>query len=165
MLPTESMRRVLDAALANGGDLAEIYLENKESLSLTLDEGRLENATQGNDIGGGVRVFYGNNAAYAYTDDLTEESLMEAAAVASAAARNANNAQVCADLTKRESQVRSRIERPFEQMSDPGQGRYSAADGRGYAPAQPAYRQRAVRVFRNAPPGMGLQLRRRLGRG
>ena len=71
MLPTESMRRVLDAALANGGDLAEIYLENKESLSLTLDEGRLENATQGNDIGGGVRVFYGNNAAYAYTDDLT----------------------------------------------------------------------------------------------
>ncbi len=117
MLPTESMRRVLDAALANGGDLAEIYLENKESLSLTLDEGRLENATQGNDIGGGVRVFYGNNAAYAYTDDLTEESLMEAAAVASAAARNANNAQVCADLTKRESKVMSRIERPFEQMS------------------------------------------------
>ena len=68
MLPTESIRRVLDAALTNGGDLAEIYLENTERLSLTLDEGRLEEATQGNDIGGGVRVFYGNNAAYAYTD-------------------------------------------------------------------------------------------------
>ena len=53
MLPIESMRQVLDAALTNGGDLAEIYLENTERLSLTLDEGRLEEATQGNDIGGG----------------------------------------------------------------------------------------------------------------
>ena len=165
MLPTESIRQVLDAALTNGGDLAEIYLENKESLSLTLDEGRLENATQGNDIGGGVRVFYGNNAAYAYTDDLTQESLMEAAAVAAAAARNANNAQVCADLTKRESQVMSRIERPFEQMSIQDKAGMFAADGRGHARAQPAYRQRAVRVYRDAPPGMGLQLRRRLGGG
>ena len=117
MLPTESIRRVLDAGLTKGADLAEVYLENKESLSLTLDEGRLEKATQGNDIGGGVRVFYGNNAAYAYTDDLTEESLIEAAGVAAAAAENANNAQVCADLTKRESPVVSRIERPFEEMS------------------------------------------------
>ncbi len=117
MLPNESVRRVLDAGLANGADLAEVYLENKESLSLILDEGRLEKATQGNDIGGGVRVFYGNNAAYAYTDDLTEESLVEAAGVAAAAGQNANNAAVCADLTKGESPVESRIERPFEEMS------------------------------------------------
>ena len=117
MLPNESVRRVLDAGLANGADLAEVYLENKESLSLILDEGRLEKATQGNDIGGGVRVFYGNNAAYAYTDDLTEESLVEAAGVAAAAGQNANNTPVCADLTKGESLVESRIERPFEEMS------------------------------------------------
>ncbi len=117
MLPNESIRRVLDAGLTNGADLAEVYLENKESLSLILDEGRLEKATQGNDIGGGVRVFYGNNAAYAYTDDLTEESLIEAAGVAAAAGQNANNAPVCADLTKGESRVESQIERPFEEMS------------------------------------------------
>ena len=117
MLPTESIRRVLDAALTNGGDLAEIYLENTERLSLTLDEGRLEEATQGNDIGGGVRVFYGNNAAYAYTDDLSQESLTEAATAAAAAARGANGTRVTADLTKSTSRVDSRIERPFEQMS------------------------------------------------
>ena len=117
MLPIESIRRVLDAGLTKGADLAEVYLENKESLSLILDEGRLEKATQGNDVGGGVRVFYGNNAAYAYTDDLTEESLIEAAGVAAAAAENANNSQVCADLTKRESPVVSRIERPFVDFS------------------------------------------------
>lgn len=117
MLPNESIRRVLEAGLAKGADLAEVYLENKESLSLTLDEGRLEKATQGNDIGGGVRVFYGNNAAYAYTDDLTEASLIDAAGVAAAAGQNANNAQVCADLTKGVSPVVSGIERPFDEMS------------------------------------------------
>ena len=117
MLATESVRHVLNAALKSGGDLAEIYLENTERLSLTLDEGRLEQATQGNDIGGGVRVFYGNTAAYAYTDDLSQESLMEAAAAAAAAATGADGSQVCADLTKRKSPVASQVERPFEQMS------------------------------------------------
>jgi len=95
MLPTESIRRVLDAGLAKGADLAEVYLENKESLSLTLDEGGLEKATQGNDIGGGVRVFHGNPAAYAYTDDLTEESLRAAAGAAAAAAEKPNIEQGC----------------------------------------------------------------------
>ena len=40
------------AALKNGGDLAELYLEDKDSLGLSLDDGRLERATQGNDRGG-----------------------------------------------------------------------------------------------------------------
>ena len=147
MLQTESIRRVIEAGLAQGADLAEVYLENKESLSLTLDEGRLENATQGNDIGGGVRVFYGNNAAYAYTDDLTQEALIEAAGVAAAAAENANNAQVCADLTKGERPGRDPGRAPFRADVHAGQGWDSAEDGRSHAAAQPAYRQRAVRLL------------------
>ena len=117
MLPIESIRRVLDTSLKNGGDLAEVYLENTERLSLKLDEGRLEQATQGNDIGGGVRVFYGNTAAYAYTDDLSEGSLLEAAEAASAAARGTNQMRVSFDLTKQESPITSQVKRPFEQMS------------------------------------------------
>ena len=117
MLPIESIRRVLDTSLKNSGDLAEVYLENTERLSLKLDEGRLEQATQGNDIGGGVRVFYGNTAAYAYTDDLSEGSLLEAAEAASAAARGTNQMRVSLDLTKQESPITSQVKRPFEQMS------------------------------------------------
>ena len=117
MLPIESIRRVLDTSLKNGGDLVEVYLENTERLSLKLDEGRLEQATQGNDIGGGVRVFYGNTAAYAYTDDLSEGSLLEAAEAASAAARGTNQMRVSLDLTKQESPITSQVKRPFEQMS------------------------------------------------
>ena len=43
---------------ARNGDLAEVYLENRETLNLTLDDSQLEKATQGNDIGAGVRVFF-----------------------------------------------------------------------------------------------------------
>ena len=80
MLATETVKRVLNAALRNGGDLAELYLENTEQLQLGLDDQKLENAQQGSDVGGGVRVFYGSTAAYAYTDDLSEAALIEAGA-------------------------------------------------------------------------------------
>jgi TldD protein len=105
MISQESVKRVLAAALKNGGDLAEIYLENSVNLSLVLDDGRLEQAVQGNDIGGGVRVFYGNTAAYAYTDDLSEESLIEAARAAAAAAKGTNEPRVSIDLTRTENWV------------------------------------------------------------
>jgi TldD protein len=117
MIPIETVQKVLAEALKNGGDLAEVYLEDKDTLSLTLDDGRLEQATQGNDIGGGVRVFYGNTAAYAYTDDLSETALLEAAAAASAAARSTNKVRVTVDLTKRESKLDFPVARPFDQMS------------------------------------------------
>jgi TldD protein len=117
MIPIETVQRVLAAALKNGGDLAEVYLENTDALQLKLEDGRLEKAVQGNDSGGGVRVFYGNTAAYAYTDDLSEESLIEAAQAAAAAARGTNEARVTVDLTKVESSFNFPVEKPFDQMS------------------------------------------------
>ncbi|MEZ4636015.1 MAG: TldD/PmbA family protein [Caldilineaceae bacterium] len=117
MLPTESIKRILSAALANGGDLAEVYLEDSQSLRLVLDDRKLEQAVRGNDIGGGVRVFYGNTAAYAYTDDVSEEALIEAARAAASAARGTNQPRVVVDLTQRKSPIQSMVERPFEEMS------------------------------------------------
>ena len=76
MIPTETVPRILTAALQNGGDLAEVYLENVETLNLNLDDSRLEKATQGNDIGGGVRVFYGNMANFC-TRPLTMNFVMK----------------------------------------------------------------------------------------
>ncbi|MEZ4662440.1 MAG: TldD/PmbA family protein [Caldilineaceae bacterium] len=116
MLPTESIHKIITAALQNGGDLAEVYLENVERLSLGLDDGRLEDATQGNDIGGGVRVFYGDTAASAYTDDLSEAALLDAARAAASAARGTNEPRVSIDLTRRQSPLIFPVARPFEQM-------------------------------------------------
>lgn len=116
MISTESVQRVLSAALRNGGDLAELYLENTDTLRLRLDDQRLEEAVQGNDTGGGVRVFYGHTAAYAYTDDLTESALIEAANVAAAAARGTNSTQSAINLTKRVSTLDFPIRRRYDEM-------------------------------------------------
>lgn len=117
MLPIDSIQQVLREALRNGGDLAEIYIEDRKTLTLGLDDGRMERAIRGNDMGAGVRVFYGNTAAYAYTDDLSVEALKQAAQAASSAARGTNSDRVVVDLTQKQSPLHFDIVRPYDQMS------------------------------------------------
>ena len=117
MLPIDDVKQILAEALRNGGDLAEVYVEDRKTLSMRLDESRIETATRGDDTGGGVRVFYGNTAAYAYTDDLTPDALKAAARAASAAAQGTNAPQVSIDLTQQSSPVHSPIQRSFDGMS------------------------------------------------
>ena len=154
MLPIESVQRILAAALRNGGDLAELYLENVENLRLTLDDQRLEGATQGNDIGGGVRVFYGNTAAYAYTDDLSESAVIEAAHAAAAAARGTNKPRIAINLTKTVSPLDFPVRRGFDDMRVADKAailRRMDQAARGYSPAitqvVPGYNQTSRRVW------------------
>jgi TldD protein len=138
MIPSESVQYVLAAALKNGADLAELYLEDSDGLTLTLDDGRLEKAVQGNDTGGGVRVFYGNTAAYAYTDDLSEKALIEAAQTAAAAAKGTSQLQVSIDMTRTESALDFPVEKPFDELSVTDKAailRRMDAEARAYSPS------------------------------
>ena len=117
MIPQELVQRVLAAGLKNGADFSEVYVERRDTLTLILDDGRLERATRGNDIGAGVRVFYGDTAAYAYTDDLSADALLAAAAAAAAAAKGSNEARISIDLTKKNSPLDLSIKRRFDEMS------------------------------------------------
>ena len=116
MISKETASKVLAEALKTGADLAEIYVEDVTSLRLALDDGRLEQAIRGADRGAGVRVFFGNLVTYAYTDILTEESLLEAARAAAAAGSSSAKAQVI-DLTERKSLLKFTIEKDADQMS------------------------------------------------
>ena len=85
MLDESLIRAALDAALAKGGDMAELYVERRRSLVLRLDDRKVEEVTTGRDAGAGVRVVAGEREAYAYTNLLTEQGLVAAAAAARAA--------------------------------------------------------------------------------
>jgi predicted Zn-dependent protease len=63
MISDDLAKKVIAEGLKNGGELAEMYLEDRASLSLRLDDEKLEDATRGHDLGAGVRVFYGDTAA------------------------------------------------------------------------------------------------------
>src|ERR687892_1337794 len=85
MLDEALVRDVLRAALKSGGRFAEIYAEERRSTSLRLDDRKIEEASTGLDRGAGVRVLAGETAAYAYSNRLDPEALLEAARSAGAA--------------------------------------------------------------------------------
>ncbi len=84
MLEEGLIKRVLGEALGRGGELAEVFVEERASSSLRLDDGRVEDVVAGRDRGAGVRVLAGERAAYAYTNLLTSEALLDAARAARA---------------------------------------------------------------------------------
>lgn len=82
--------KVIRRALAKGGDFADVYLENRISRQIVMEESKFRSGLYGISQGAGVRVISGNKTGYAYTDEITEEKLLRAAEVASYVAMNGN---------------------------------------------------------------------------
>jgi len=86
MLDKELLVKVLKRALASGGDYAEIFVEHKKPVSIHLEDRKIEKVTTGVDCGFGVRLLSEGSSAYAYSNDFSEVSLMNAASEVSKAA-------------------------------------------------------------------------------
>ena len=103
MLDKKIIEKVIDKALSNGADFAEIFVENTLISSISFNDNKTKQNVVGNDYGAGVRVFYGHTAIYAFTNDLGEESLLAAADAVSKAATG-GDIIAAIDLTKKEIQ-------------------------------------------------------------
>jgi TldD protein len=82
-LDPQMLNRIIQAALKKGGDFAEVYIENRISRDILMEESKVKQAVFGISQGAGVRVLSGDKTGYAYTDEVTEEKLKRAAEVAS----------------------------------------------------------------------------------
>jgi TldD protein len=67
--------RVLARALSRGGDFAELYAERRASFSVALDDGKVERAQTGMELGAGVRVIAGEATYFGHVDGLAEADL------------------------------------------------------------------------------------------
>src|SRR5579864_7716896 len=81
-LTEASLDQYLATALSEGGEYADLYFEHTTSSSLLVDESLVKTATEGIDMGCGVRVLAGEQTGYAYTDDLAPEKILKAAKTA-----------------------------------------------------------------------------------
>ncbi len=72
----------LGEALSAGGEYADLYFEYLATSSIGIDEGIIKSASQGVELGVGVRVLIGERTGYAYSDDLSPERIRKAARVA-----------------------------------------------------------------------------------
>lgn len=77
--------RVLLAALATGGDFAEIFAEDTLTGTIRMIDDKIDVASTGKLHGAGIRVLKGVNCVYATTNDLTEKGLLACAQKAAAA--------------------------------------------------------------------------------
>jgi len=79
--------RAIERALRRGGDLAEVYVEERRGFALTLDDGRVEGPQSGSERGASIRVVAGEASYFGHVDGLEEQDLMRVAdSVAQAAA-------------------------------------------------------------------------------
>src|SRR5580765_3209742 len=74
--------RMLSAALSSGGDYADLYFEHRSGADYVLEDGRIRTVGRGVTLGLGVRVLRGDATGYAYTEELDEERMAEAARTA-----------------------------------------------------------------------------------
>ena len=115
MLDETTVKRVLRAALEGGGELAEIFVEDRSSTTLRMEDSRVENVNSGRDSGAGIRVMAGDRASYAYTNLLTESGLIDAAKAASAGLGNPGEISEF-DLRRTEAPVEHRVARRPEEV-------------------------------------------------
>ncbi|HXS17534.1 MAG TPA: DNA gyrase modulator, partial [Polyangiaceae bacterium] len=68
-------RRLLEVALGQGGDYADLFFEYRAGGSLSFEEGITRSASRGVSMGMGVRVQKGDSTGYAHVEDLSFDSM------------------------------------------------------------------------------------------
>ncbi|MSX67773.1 MAG: hypothetical protein F2757_02545, partial [Actinobacteria bacterium] len=93
--------RVLAEAVARGGEMAEVFCEDRTSRTAMFDDGRVEELASGQERGAGIRVILGETTGFAHTADLSEAGLLEAARAAAAVAKQGGGGTNVVGLEKR----------------------------------------------------------------
>jgi TldD protein len=111
VLDNDLIAKVLAHAVATGADHAELFVEDRDSTGLKLEDRRVEDVASGRDAGAGVRVLAGDKVAYAYTNLLTEASLLDAASAARAGLSTTGSGSIL-DLRRTHPEVTHPVTRP-----------------------------------------------------
>ena len=79
MLKKSLIEEVIDRALSNGADFAEIFVEDSYNSLIHYNDRKTKRSIVGNDYGAGIRVIYDKTVIYAYTNNTKKDSLLAAA--------------------------------------------------------------------------------------
>jgi TldD protein len=86
------IRKVMSAALAKGGDYCDVFFQHTIANSIGLEDDTVNRAYTNIDLGVGIRVLEGEQTGYSYTEELTPESMINAAKTAANIASESGNA-------------------------------------------------------------------------
>jgi len=80
------MKKVIDRAMSGGGNYADLFFQHRIENWVVLEDGQVNRAYTSVGLGCGVRVLSGDQTGFAFTEELTAESLLAAAGTAAAVA-------------------------------------------------------------------------------
>lgn len=67
--------RILNSGLTTGADYAEIYIEEKDTFTVVVENGKVENSAISRSYGAGIRLLNKLQSVYGYTNEVNEKSL------------------------------------------------------------------------------------------
>ena len=70
---------LLAVAMSRGGEHAELFFEHREGSNITFEQQAVKTASRSTSQGVGIRVIQGDAIGYAYSEDLSRESMRRAA--------------------------------------------------------------------------------------
>ncbi len=91
---------LLKKTLSNGGEYADVFFEFKKPMSIILEDNKIEKILSGSDCGVGIRLIYNGKTSYAYTNELSKETLKETALSVSKAAKYKIGQETTVNLMK-----------------------------------------------------------------
>ncbi len=86
-LSSVDLQKILNIALSQGGNFSEIFLEYRVYSSINMEEDIIKETSENIMLGAGIRVVYGDQTGYGYTNDLSLEKITRAALTASSIAK------------------------------------------------------------------------------
>lgn len=79
MLDPALSQEILKKVLSNGGEYADIFVEQRRTTSIHLEDTKIEKVSTGVDSGVGVRLIRGGKTSYAFGNETSGKSLTELA--------------------------------------------------------------------------------------
>ncbi len=116
MIDGDLLRKAIAAALKQGGDYADIFVERRRSFSVQLEDGRVEKLLEGTDAGVGVRVIFQGKTAFGYTNEFSPGAVLELASLVGKASKGRLPAGTI-DLTTLRPRVDFVIKIPPEEVT------------------------------------------------
>ncbi len=109
--------RILNCGLKTGADYAEIYIEEKDTFSVVVENGKVENSGIRHSYGAGIRLLNKLQSVYGYTNEVNEKSLTK---LIENLSNSFNDKQVLSveKLTTKKARNISLIENSFSNIND-----------------------------------------------
>ena len=86
--------RAISRALDRGAEFSELFAQHRVNDSVGFEDGQVNSASTSVELGVGVRAITGDQTGYAFTEELTEEAIMEAADTAASIAKGPRAATI-----------------------------------------------------------------------